>query len=115
MCTSAFERLIRCSVNETQNRAQGVAFLGASDHSGPMTAAVEGLLAEVRRARELTTSPTARDIRRAAGVTQERLALALGVDRTTLARWESGTTRPRPAELAAWVEALDALRQEGVR
>jgi DNA-binding transcriptional regulator YiaG len=79
---------------------------------GPMTADVQGLLAEVRRARELTTVPVARDIRRAAGLTQERLALALGVDRTTLARWEAGSSRPRPAELAVWVDALEALRQE---
>ncbi|MDO3396993.1 helix-turn-helix transcriptional regulator [Nocardioides sp. SOB44] len=77
-----------------------------------MTTAMEGLLAEVRRARELTTGPTAREIRRAAGLTQERLAAALGVDRTTLARWEAGTSRPRPAELATWVDLLDALRQE---
>jgi transcriptional regulator with XRE-family HTH domain len=32
-------------------------------------------------------------IRRALGLTQERLARALGVDRVTVARWEGGTYR----------------------
>lgn len=34
--------------------------------------------------------------RKAAGYTQESLAERLGVDRTTVARWEAGFTEPQP-------------------
>lgn len=36
------------------------------------------------------------DMRKAAGYTQERLAEALGVDRTTVVRWERAETEPQP-------------------
>lgn len=34
-------------------------------------------------------------IRKSAGLTQEELARAVGVDRVTVANWESGKTEPR--------------------
>lgn len=34
-------------------------------------------------------------IREAAGLTQEELARAVGVDRVTVANWESGKTEPK--------------------
>jgi transcriptional regulator with XRE-family HTH domain len=40
-----------------------------------------------------------RQLRRSAGLTQEELAYRLGVDRTTVARWESGATEP-----SAWMQ-----------
>jgi len=39
-----------------------------------------------------------RHVRKSVGLTQEELAYRLGVDRTTVARWESGTTEP-----SAWM------------
>ncbi|GAA2973531.1 hypothetical protein GCM10010483_17000 [Actinokineospora diospyrosa] len=58
--------------------------------------------------------------RRAAGFTQETLAAALGVDRTTVQRWESRTreplphVRPRLARLiGVSLTELDAMIQEG--
>lgn len=90
--------------------AHAVVFEGRGLNAGLMNAEVEQLVSEVRRVRELTKS--ARKIRADAGLTQQRLADALGVDRTTLARWETGATRPHPAQLKRWTEILDALRLE---
>lgn len=39
-------------------------------------------------------------------LTQEELANRIGVSRRTLARWESGKTKPRPNHLAALADAL---------
>ena len=74
--------------------------------------AVDELLAEVRATRDLPAPAAAREIRRAAHVTQARMAEALGVDRTTLARWEAGAMRPRPAQRARWSELLLQLERE---
>lgn len=49
--------------------------------------------------------PRLAEQRKAAGFTQETLAYALGVDRTTVARWESGETEPQP-----WVRRKLAQR-----
>ncbi|MGH3710958.1 MAG: helix-turn-helix transcriptional regulator [Pseudonocardiaceae bacterium] len=53
--------------------------------------------------------------RRAAGFTQESLAERLGVDRTTVARWESGEYSPqpwlRPRTAAAFGVSLGGLRE----
>lgn len=68
------------------------------------------LLGEVRANRSLISS--SRRIRRAAGITQARMAVALGVDRTTLVRWEAGTMWPRPAQLERWRRLLCELENE---
>ena len=57
--------------------------------------------------------------RRAAGYTQEGLAEYLGVDRTTVARWEAGEYEPQPwlrskiaRALQVSIERLDELLAE---
>jgi transcriptional regulator with XRE-family HTH domain len=44
--------------------------------------------------------------RRAAGYTQETLAVSLGVERSTVARWEQGDTEPQPYVRPKLAEAL---------
>ncbi len=45
--------------------------------------------------------------RKAVGYSQEQLAEQLGVDRTTVVRWEAGETEPRPWQ---WPNLADALK-----
>lgn len=72
---------------------------------------VEDLVSEVRMRRRLSPD-VARTIRRRAGVTQARMAQALEIDRTTLARWEAGTIRPPAAQQERWTQLLERLEQE---
>jgi DNA-binding transcriptional regulator YiaG len=69
------------------------------------------LVEEVRIAHRLPSPAAARMIRVTAGVSQERLARELGVHRMTVARWETGTRRPRGAARAAYAEVLQQLRE----
>lgn len=72
-----------------------------------------GTLVEVvGKARRLPPPATARAIRRAAGVSQARLAVELGVHRVTVARWELGTRTPSGRHRLAYVELLEDLRRE---
>lgn len=74
---------------------------------------MESLLSEVRAARNvLLPADQARAIRRAAGVSQSRMAAELGVHTITLGRWERGEMRPRGAARARYVELLQALATE---
>lgn len=70
------------------------------------------LLEEVRQAKKLPPPNTARMIRVAAGVTQERLAQELGVHRMTVHRWETGERQPRGVHRAMYAGLLDELRAE---
>ena len=70
------------------------------------------LTEEVRRARRLPPPPMARAIRESAGVSQSRLAEALGVHRVTCTRWELGTRSPRGALRLAYAEILEELQRE---
>lgn len=73
------------------------------------------LLDEVRQAKNAPLLPppnTARMIRVAAGVTQERLAQELGVHRMTVQRWETGERTPRGVHRKMYAQLIDALRAE---
>lgn len=67
------------------------------------------LIEEVRSAR-LPAPGVARAVRQAAGISQERLAAEIGVHRVTLARWESGTSRPRGSVRARYTTLLEDLQ-----
>ncbi len=57
--------------------------------------AIDDLIEEVRRAKMLSPDE-ARRVRESAGLSCARLAKALGVPASTLARWESGERTPPP-------------------
>ncbi|MBO0610704.1 helix-turn-helix domain-containing protein [Myceligenerans salitolerans] len=50
------------------------------------------------------------DARKSAGYSQEALAEQLGIDRTTVQRWESGESRPQPLQRANLATALGLTR-----
>lgn len=64
-------------------------------------------LAAVRR--RLPAPDVRRALRERAGVTQAQLALALGISRSALQRWEAGQRSPRRRYLAAYAAALAHL------
>lgn len=66
---------------------------------------------EVRARRRLPAPAMAREVRRAAGISQARIAQELGVTPMTVSRWESGSRSPRGEMLVAYVELLDLLRE----
>jgi DNA-binding transcriptional regulator YiaG len=70
-----------------------------------------GLIDQVRAKRRMPSPETARMIRRAAHVSQARMAREIGVDRATLHRWEAGLARPRPTARAKWAALLDELQK----
>ena len=70
-----------------------------------------GLLEQVRAAQRLPTPAVARAIRQAAGVTQQRVADELAINRVTVARWELGERSPRGELRLRYVELLDTLRE----
>jgi len=53
----------------------------------------------------------AKEIREAAGVSQNRMAEELAVHRSTVLRWEQGLRRPRGRLLVAYSELLQSLRE----
>lgn len=67
------------------------------------------LIEEVREGRQLPTPSTARAIRIAAGVSQQRLADELGVQRNTVSRWEAGERHPSPLLRARYARLLIQL------
>lgn len=51
-------------------------------------------------------------MREASGTSQYRLAARLGVDHSSISRWESGDRRPTRENVAAICDALDATPDE---
>lgn len=68
------------------------------------------LLDEVTKAKRLPSPEMRKAIRREAGVSQTRLAAELGIDRVTLARWESGGRTPRGDLLMKYSDLLTELQ-----
>jgi len=72
---------------------------------------MSALIEEVRQARRFRPQ-LAKAIRDAAGVSQQRLADELGVDRVTVARWELGQRQPHGELLIRYMALLDGLSAE---
>lgn len=68
------------------------------------------LIDEVRE-RQLPPVTVRQAIRRAAGVSQVRMAAELGVHRTTFIRWENGAQDPRGDSRAHYARLLAELQQ----
>jgi DNA-binding transcriptional regulator YiaG len=73
---------------------------------------IEQLVAEVRTARAGFSPEEARRIRLTASISQARVADAMDVDRTTIARWESGDMRPRGEQWTRYQRLLAELQRE---
>jgi transcriptional regulator with XRE-family HTH domain len=67
-----------------------------------------------RIAVRLSLPPAARqrELRLAAGFSIQEIAAAVGVDRATVSRWESGKREPRGDHLDRYVAVLKALEEE---
>jgi len=63
------------------------------------------------RARSLAATGEGRRIREAARLSLTEVAAAIGVERSTLHRWEIGDRRPRGDAAVRYVELLDDLRE----
>lgn len=71
---------------------------------------MQTLIDRVRATRDIPEPAHRRALRKACGVSQAEAAAALGVDRTTFSRWESGVTQPRGKHLSPYIELLDYFR-----
>ena len=80
-----------------------------------MATLIEGLVAEARLRRSLPPPAVCRAIRESACVSQLEVARALGVDRVSVTRYESGQRSPRPAVRSRYVEVLSRLAEETER
>ena len=74
--------------------------------------AIETLLNEAKRGRELPPPPMRRYLREQVGLTQGAIAAALDVDRCAVSRWESGQRTPRGQLRLAYVALLERLAKE---
>ncbi|WP_439678200.1 telomere-associated protein Tap [Embleya sp. MST-111070] len=72
--------------------------------------AVDALLAQVAQG-DLPPPAERSRLRTAAGLTQQRVADALGVRRDTIVSWEAGRTEPRPPQRQAYARLLRGLAE----
>lgn len=77
-----------------------------------MADVLEQILSEARLRRSLPEPPVRRVLRQRAGLTQQEVALVLGVDRASIARYENGGRDPRGAIRVAYVALLTRLAKE---
>ena len=73
---------------------------------------MNALTVEVLAARRLPPPAVAKAIREGAGVSQARMATALGVHRVSVARYECGSRRPRGELRQRYTELLEELQRE---
>ena len=73
---------------------------------------LETLVERSRSKRRLPEPNLRRILRESARVSQEDLAQALGVNRSTICRWENGARSPRGSNLSAYLNLLDRLAAE---
>lgn len=78
-----------------------------------MDASIDAAIAQARARRRLPEPTLRRYLRERAGLSLEALGRAVGVEGSTVSRWERGTRVPRtgPA-LTKYIEALDRLSGE---
>ena len=69
----------------------------------------------VSRVRSLYASGEAKTLRKAAALSLEDVAVAAGVDRSTVYRWENGRHRPSRREALRVGVLLNALEQVGAQ
>lgn len=69
-------------------------------------------LKRVGRMRELALSGKARELRERANVTLRETAAAVPTSPSTLSRWETGQSRPRPEPALRWFRFLADLTGE---
>jgi transcriptional regulator with XRE-family HTH domain len=72
------------------------------------------LLLRAQRRRALPPTHERARIRQAVGLTQAEIAMVLGVDRTTVCRWERGNRRPGRAHVNKYAALLERLAREAV-
>lgn len=72
----------------------------------------EDHLAEARRRRSLPPGTLLRTLRRSAGLSQEAVAEALGVTRTSVCRYELGERRPTGDVAQRYARVIDQLARE---
>ena len=73
---------------------------------------IASLLRIARRRRDLPAPDMRRQIRVMAGLTQAEMAGILGVDRASVARWETTKGAPRNPTLDKYTELLERLQRE---
>jgi DNA-binding transcriptional regulator YiaG len=77
-----------------------------------VTSIRSAIASEMERSQRHLPPPAARrSLREAAGLSTSTLADILGVTRQTIRNWESGERSPRGDLLAAYLEALTAMRE----
>ena len=70
-------------------------------------------LAKLANLRDAVSSGRARTVRVSSGISQREMARAVGVDVSTVCRWELGERRPHGEAALRYADALDALAKRG--
>jgi transcriptional regulator with XRE-family HTH domain len=74
--------------------------------------AIDQLLTEARHRDSLPPAAVRRVLRQRAGLTQRELAGVLGVGRSAVTRYESGTREPRGVVRLAYIDVLERLIEQ---